>query len=191
MAAGEPALTGFDRAYRRLGERQARQLLDDVRQLAASAPSRPVSGRRPSSWPVCVHLVTAGLVVGGVVLVVATWFDAVGLVGGVVLRDRRPRGAAPPGAAARRATGCGPEEVPLLHELTDEIADASCRCRRCRRSCSAADFNIGYAASGLTQQRVLVIGLPFWSILDGPGADRRARPTSSVMRSAAIRRPPS
>ena len=29
------------------------------------------------------------------------------------------------------------------------------------------DFNIGYAASGLTQRRVLVVGLPFWSVLDG------------------------
>ena len=123
VAAGEPALTGFDRAYRRLGERQARQLMDDVR----DSPERAVApGERAAAFLVAcgVHLVTAGLVVGGVVLVVATWFNAVGLVGGVVMataglavlpRLERP----PPGQRLR------PQEVPLLHELTDEIADAA------------------------------------------------------------------
>ena len=112
-----------------------------------------------------VHLVTAGLVVGGVVLVVATWFNAVGLVGGVVMataglavlpRLERP----PPGHRLR------PEEVPLLHELTDEIAH-ELSVPPVQEIVLGADFNIGYAASGLTQQRVLVIGLPFWSILTG------------------------
>ena len=77
VAAGEPALTGFDRAYQRLGERQARQLMDDVR----DSPQRAVApGERAAAFLVAcgVHLVTAGLVVGGVVLVVATWFNAVG-----------------------------------------------------------------------------------------------------------------
>ena len=143
VAAGEPALTGFDRAYRRLGERQARQLMDDVR----DSPQRAVApGERAAAFLVacCVHLVTAGLVVGGVVLVVATWFNAVGLVGGVVMvtaglavlpRLERP----PPGHRLR------PQEVPLLHELTDEIAH-ELSVPPVQEIVLGADFNIGYAA---------------------------------------------
>jgi Zn-dependent protease with chaperone function len=164
VAAGEPALTGFDRAYRRLGERQARQLMDDVR----DSPQRAVApGERAAAFLVAcaVHLVTAGLVVGGVVLVVATWFNALGLVAGVVMataglgvlpRLERP----PPGHRLR------PQEVPLLHELADEVAH-ELSVPPVQEIVLGADFNIGYAASGLTQQRVLVIGLPFWSILTG------------------------
>ena len=56
--------------------------------------------------------------------------------------------------------------MPLLHELTDEIA-RELSVPPVQEIVVGADFNIGYAASGLTQQRVLVIGLPFWSILTG------------------------
>jgi Zn-dependent protease with chaperone function len=99
------------------------------------------------------------------VLAVATWFNALGLVGGAVMataglavlpRLERP----PPGHRLR------PEEVPALHDLTDEIAEVL-SVPPVQVIVLGADFNIGYAATGLTQRRVLVIGLPFWSVLTG------------------------
>lgn len=166
MAASEPALTGgFNRAERQLGERQARRLLDDVRQ----SPERAVStGERITAFlvAVAVHLATVALIVGGVLLVVLSWFEVLALVAGVVLvtaglavlpRLERPA----PGQRLRF------DEVPQLHGLVDEVADALAA-PRVQAIVMNGDFNVGYAASGLTQQRVLMVGLPFWAILDGP-----------------------
>ena len=80
--------------------------MDDVR----DSPQRAVApGERAAAFLVacCVHLVTAGLVVGGVVLVVATWFNAVGLVGGVVMVTAG-LAVLPAWSARPRGTGCGP-----------------------------------------------------------------------------------
>jgi Zn-dependent protease with chaperone function len=157
VVAREPAVTG-----RR--EQQARRVLDDVRH----APEQAVSpGERAAAFlvAVAVHLVTVALVVGGVLLVVLTWFDVVAFVAGVFLataglavlpRMERP----PPGQRLRF------EEVPRLHGLVDDVADALVA-PRVQVVVLTGDFNIGYAASGLTQQRVLVLGLPFWAVLEG------------------------
>jgi Zn-dependent protease with chaperone function len=166
VAASEPALTGdFDRAGRRLGERQARRLLDDVRQSPERAA--PATGERIAAFLVAsaVHLLTAGLVVGGVALVWATWFDIGWLIVGVFLTTAGlavlPRLERPPAGQRLRL-----DEVPLLHHLADDVADALAA-PRVQDIVLNGDFNIGYAASGLTQRRVLVVGLPFWSVLDG------------------------
>jgi Zn-dependent protease with chaperone function len=165
MAAAEPMVSGFDRAYRRLGERQARRLLDDVRR----SPERAVStGERAAAFVVAcgVHLATAALVVGGVALAWVTWFEWIPAVVGVVLATAGlavlPRLERPP--PGQRLRG---DEVPLLWSLADAVADVL-DAPRPQVVVLTADFNIGYAASGLTQQRVLVLGLPFWAVLDGP-----------------------
>ena len=166
MAASEPALTGgFDRAGRRLGERQARRLLDDVRRAPDQAV--PATGERVAAFLVAcaIHLLTAALIVGGVVLAASTWLDVLWLIVGIVLVTAGlavlPRLERPPAGQRLR-----PDEVPLLRELVDDVADALVA-PRVETIVLTGEFNIGYAASGLTQRRVLVVGLPFWSVLDG------------------------
>lgn len=166
MAASEPALTGgFDRAGRRLGERQARRLLDDVRESPERAV--PATGERVAAFLVAcaVHLLTAALIVGGVLLAWSTWFDVGWAIVAVFLITAGlavlPRLERPPGGQRLRL-----EEVPLLHDLADDVAGAL-NAPAVQAIVLNGDFNIGYAASGLTQRRVLVVGLPFWSVLDG------------------------
>ncbi len=166
MATDGPALSGgFDRAYRRLGERQARRLLDEVRR--SPHPGADTGERAAAFIVAClVHLGTAALIVGGVALAWLTWFDWLAAAGGLLMVTAGlavlPRLERPPAGQRLRQ-----EEGLLLRALADDVADALAAPRP-EVVVLTADFNIGYVASGLVQQRFLVVGLPFWTLLDGP-----------------------
>jgi len=167
LAPSKPRLRGetrldrlFERAGRRLGDRLVSEL------LAAESLEPRLTPARAGAYAVAaiVHLLALAFLVGGVALIVLTFFNVFALVGGLVLVGlailMRPRfRKAPDEGIVTRG------DAPTLFRVAEDVAKAL--------EVVPADtividwnFNASWAIVGLRRQRILTLGLPLLAILD-------------------------
>ena len=158
-----PPRSVAERLNRRMSERFASQLRDDV---LATPPGR---GHLSAATLVAVaiaaavHLVTFAFAVVGVFLLATSWPSPLGLFAGFVLvvlaTGLRPRlGKAPKHLVHR-------PEAPTLFSLTDDIARAL-GTKPVDGIVIDAGYNASIAQLGWRRRRYLTLGLPLFEVLD-------------------------
>lgn len=154
----------IDRAARivggRLGERMARR----VEQAGDLRPSLTPARLGAYVIAVLVHLATAAVLSGGVLLLVLGFPNPFFLILGLVLLLMavlmRPRLGRVPDE--RVAT---PEQAPELHALVREVAVALDTAPP-DAICVDHAFNASFGVYGLRRRSVLTLGLPMWAVLE-------------------------
>ena len=165
VAPPQPLPSGrFERLYEQAGRRAGERL---ERELSAATDLEPrlTAGKTLAyALAAAVHLVTLGLLAGGIVLIALkpTWIfaDVVGALMMAVALLVRPRfGKAPDEDIATRT------DAPALFRLIDKVAAAE--------GTKTADvlvvddaYNASWVIVGLRRVRVLTVGLPLLSALD-------------------------
>lgn len=153
----------LEKLRRELAHRHGEKLLAEVSAGQSLRPRRDAAGVAAYVVALAVHGITAALVVGGCLLVVAAW-GAPGMFLGLLLVAfafvLRPR------------FGRLPDDVPVLHRtdapalfsLIDEVA-AVADTRSVDAVAIDAQVNMSVRPYGVRSRRLLTIGLPFWEIL--------------------------
>jgi Zn-dependent protease with chaperone function len=141
------------------------------RWLAASVLGEVTGSRRSFglyraltyAYALCAYLALAGCFLLGVALIVLTWLNPFAIVAGVVLIGMAyvvfPRPAPMPEIVDR-------DRFAHLYELADQVADAL-GAHRVYGIAVDGEFNASYARYGWRARRVMTIGLPMFTVLDG------------------------
>ena len=156
----------LERARRRIAHRYGERLLAEMTGRTGQPPRRPrrdVASVLAYAIALCVHGVTAGLSVGGVLLVVLGWGGALPVLGAFLLGLAwilRPRFARLPDDAPvlHRA------DAPRLFALIDEVA-AVAPTAGVHAVAVTADVNASVCTYGIGQRRLLTLGLGLWEIM--------------------------
>lgn len=165
MAPQPPQPTGrFEQLYARAGRRVGDRVL---RRLIAAEDLRPrLTAAKVLAYVVAtaVHLLAAGLLVGGLLLAVLAFPNVAALVGGslmvataVLLRPRL--GKAPVEGVLSR------DQAPELHTLVDSVARAL-EVGPPHVIIADHSYNASWSVVGLRRTRVLTVGLPLLCALD-------------------------
>ncbi|MFJ9740595.1 hypothetical protein [Streptomyces sp. NPDC101166] len=108
-----------------------------------------------------MHVGTAGLLVGGLLLVVLGWSTVVQPLIGLLMiglaAQMRPRFGGP----GPDLPTLGRNDAPSLFALLDSIADAA-RVRRIDIVQLSGDFSVRLSLTGIRRRRCLELGLPLW-----------------------------
>ncbi|WP_328671124.1 M48 family metallopeptidase [Streptomyces sp. NBC_00328] len=137
--------------------------MDSVRQTPPESPLL-IRWTTVAAYAVAamVHLVTAGLFTGGVLLIVLGFRTAVQPLVGVVLLGvallLRPR----PGRLDAELPTLRHADAPALFDLVDRMADAA-GVRRVDAIQLGPEFSVTVTHYGVRRKRCLVLGLPLWS----------------------------
>lgn len=163
-----PYQTLFEKLYRSISQKSSQHLLEEM--LKSKSLEITVTPARALAFLIagCVHSITLAFVVLGIWLCVFAWSTArfLGILLGIfcfalVWLMLLPR---PPKAAANSLPR---EQFPTLYQVTDRIAQAL--------SSPPADeimydlkFNAAFGQFGWRRKCLLILGLPLFSILNGP-----------------------
>ncbi|MFD5516402.1 M48 family metallopeptidase [Streptomyces sp. NPDC127066] len=137
--------------------------MDSVRQTPPESPLL-IRSTTAAAYAVAamVHLVTAGLFIGGVLLIVLGFRTAVQPLVGVVLLGMalllRPR----PGRLDAELPTLRRLDAPTLFDLVDRMADAA-GVRRVDAIQLGPEFSVTVTHYGVRRRRCLVLGLPLWA----------------------------
>ncbi|MER5395038.1 M48 family metallopeptidase [Streptomyces sp. NPDC002599] len=137
--------------------------MDSVRQTPPESPFL-VRCRTAAAYAVAavVHLVTAGLFIGGVLLIVLGFRTVVQPMVGVVLLGMalllRPR----PGRLDAELPTLRHVDAPALFDLVDRMADAA-GVRRIDAIQLGPEFSVTVTHYGIRRRRCLVLGFPLWA----------------------------
>lgn len=154
--------------FERLYEQAGRKAGERLRQELAAAPNLEprLTAGKALAYAIAggVHLITLGLIAGGVVLIALkpTWVFAI-VVGvfmiGIALLVRPRFGKVPDEDVVARS------EAPKLFALIDKVADAE-QTKTADVLVVDDEYNASWAILGLRRARVLTIGLPLLSALE-------------------------
>ena len=152
----------YDRVGRKLGDRLADQVVEADASRRASSPARIGA----YAVATAVHLLSLGLLVGGVALAVLTSFNPFLLVISVIAVGTailmRPRlGTVPKEGVLEGA------DAPALHGFVDEVA-AALGTRSIDVLVVDDEYNASWQIVGIRRRRVLTLGLPLQTALDPP-----------------------
>src|SRR5579859_3164293 len=154
----------FERAYAAFAERQNKALLSELMLMDALRPRLTIATLLGIGYALMVHLVTLGLLVGGVLLIVTGWPNVVviglgGLSLGIFWIVRPKLGRWPQKQVLSRA------DYPTLYGLADRVADAL-KLRHIDGIVIDKETNAAFGRLGLRRKTLLTLGLPLWAILD-------------------------
>jgi Zn-dependent protease with chaperone function len=156
--------TRFDRLYAAAGRRLGDRLVSEL--LTADQLEPRLTPPRIAAYAIAggVHLFTAALAIGGVVLGVLAFPNPAALVAALIMVGlawlMRPRlGKVPDEGLVTR------DEAPRLYALTDAIADAL-GVPGVHVIVIDHEFNASWMVAGARQRRVLTLGLPLLAMLD-------------------------
>jgi Zn-dependent protease with chaperone function len=154
----------FDRLYEQAGRRAGEHLQQERLERSGLEPRMTPGKAVAYAIAAGVHLVTLGLIVGGIALIALkpTWVFAivVGVFMVVVGLLVRPRlGKAPDKDVVARS------EAPALFKLIDRVAEAEGTATADVLVVNAS-YNASWAILGLRRTRVLTLGLPLLSALE-------------------------
>lgn len=154
----------FAAFYERMGRKMSKELVDEVMARPRFKPALSVSTALAYVMATVVHLITVIIAVMGVVLLIIAWPNIVLLVLALICLGiawvMRPRFRRMPAEVLSH------DEAPALYSVVNRVAEVL--------GSPPIDgivfnpgFNAAYSQHGLSQKRVLSIGLPLFSILSG------------------------
>lgn len=148
--------------YAGLGDRLGRGLYNDLLRARSLAPSLTVAVTLAILSALAVHLATLCCAVLGIWLIVHTWFNLLGLIGGGALlllaRVLAPRLPRAPDRWLARA------DFPALYAAPDLVA-ASLKAPRPQMIATTTEFNASYSRMGWRRRQLLRMGLPLMAVL--------------------------
>jgi heat shock protein HtpX len=155
----------FEKAYATLGQRQSQAILDRLVRSETLKPKLSVSKVLAIALAAFIHGITLLLLIGGIAIVIMGWPNILAIAGGIlclgtawVLR---------PTFAERPSTVVSRNKVPTLYKLVSSVADSS-GAPDTIEICIDGKFAASYMQVGWQQEKVLLLGLPLWSILTHP-----------------------
>lgn len=158
----EDSASLFAQAFRRLGERAGRALLDEQLRARSGKPKFDAAWFAAMAISVLINLLSPAFAVGGVWLIVVTWPNVVGIAGGLlaigIAIATRPHVPAKVTAYASR------EEFPTIYRVVDEIAEAL-GAPKPAGIIIDSDFNAWFGNFGIRWKGVVGIGAPLFAIL--------------------------
>lgn len=160
----QPKRNRFERVYTSFAERQNKALLAHLLKAQTLRPRLSIGAAFGIGYALLVHLVTLGLLIGGLSLIVNGWPKFFPLVFGglslaIVWFIRPTFGRWPQKQVLPR------NKYPALYSLVDEIADAL-HLRHIDGVVIDKQVNASFSRPGLRRRSLLTIGLPLWTILD-------------------------
>ncbi len=156
----------FESAYASIGKRFSQQLFDEMSKAESLRPTLTLSKVLAFSLAAVVHGFTIILVIVGIVLLVRGWSNLFAIFGGVLCLGiawlMRPRFS-----KLREYDKVVPKDkFPTLYKITDDVAQAL--------GASNVDsividweFNAAFTQIGWRRKKIIFLGLPLFSILDG------------------------
>lgn len=153
----------FESFYNNIGQRLSSSMYNELASVEASR-RRPTKGNALAyGVAAMVHAFTLGLFLLGVFIIVRSWPAFLIVLLGVFIivlawyvRPKLPK-KVQPGAITRQTN-------PALYEMTDKVCDAL-NTSRVEAIFVNEDFNASVTVAGWRRQKVLVIGMPLFSIL--------------------------
>ena len=160
----EPPRNELEALYMKLNTRLSHDLFASLLKEGKLKPKLTPAKVMAFFVAACVHLITLGFLILGVLLIVGGWPSVLIVIYGVLalgvawlLRPRLPK-------LDKNDIRVSREDAPTLYSLLDQIADVL-GARRVQTVVVNGEYNAAFTQVGLRRAPVVFIGLPYFTVL--------------------------